>query len=218
MKFTLTTALAALVAASSVVATPTCNSVTNTNTNSVNVGNNNSNNGNGGGANKNNEERKKFRLTNLIFEFDAVIGTIATPDQVRNGTTPVPGQPGASGIYKFGLQSSTNTICYNITFLGVSGEYRSPALTATHIHEAARGASGPPRIVFPNPVGDDTRRVSVGCLTGPFRTGINGTNGADTGTGFNVQQIIDNPTGFFSDAHTVAFPLGVVRGQLERLG
>ncbi|KAI9669827.1 MAG: hypothetical protein M1817_004568 [Caeruleum heppii] len=207
MKFLLTTALAVM-AAASCVAKPTSISITNTNTN-TNIN---------GGANKNNEERKKFRLTNLIFEFDAIVGTVATPDQVRNGTTPAPGQPGAYGTFKFGLQPSTNTICYNITVFGVTGEYRSPAVTATHIHEAARGASGPPRIAFPNPVGDDTRRVSVGCLTGPFRTGVPGPDGRDTGEGFNVQKIVDNTTNFFADTHTVMFPLGAIRGQLERLG
>ena len=40
----------------------------------------------------------------------------------------------------------------NITLYGVAGDYQSPAVTATHIHSAARGASGPPRIAFPNPV------------------------------------------------------------------
>lgn len=89
----------------------------------------------------------------------------------------------------------------------------SPALTATHIHQGARGASGPPRIAFPNPVGDDKFRNSVGCIKGPFLTGIL-ANGVDTGTGFNVAQIEANPAGFFTDSHTKLFSLGVVRGQL----
>jgi hypothetical protein len=77
-----------------------------------------------------------------------------------------------------------------------------------------RGASGPPRLAFPNPAGNDSKRVSVGCMTGPFTTGLNGTDGKDTGTGFNVMQIEANPAGFFTDTHTVLYPLGVVRGQL----
>jgi hypothetical protein len=102
----------------------------------------------------------------------------------------------------------------NITLLNVVGDYQSPARTATHIHQARYGASGPPRIAFPNPIGDDERRVSVGCLTGPFTTGINGTDGLDTGTGFEVSQIEKDPAGFFADSHTRLFPLGVVRGNL----
>ncbi|KAF2730020.1 hypothetical protein EJ04DRAFT_501294 [Polyplosphaeria fusca] len=149
-----------------------------------------------------------------VFYFDATYAVKATPDQVRNGTTPVPGQPGAKGLFKYGVNVAENTICYNITLSGVSGTYSSPALTATHIHEAARGASGPPRIAFPNPQGPDERRVSYGCLTGPFTTGLKGEDGRDTGDGFHVGQIVKGPEGFFTDAHTVEFPVGAVRGQL----
>jgi hypothetical protein len=82
------------------------------------------------------------------------------------------------------------------------------------MHQAVRGASGPPRLAFPNPTGPDDRRVSYGCLTGPFKTGINGTDGIDTGAKFHVSQIVAQPAGFFADTHTEAFPLGAVRGQL----
>lgn len=103
----------------------------------------------------------------------------------------------------------------NITLINVVGEYKSPAKTATHIHQGARGASGPPRIAFPNPVGDDKFRRSVGCLTGPFTTGVNTTGTTtDTGVGFKVAQIEADPAGFFTDAHTALFAPGVVRGQL----
>lgn len=149
------------------------------------------------------------------FDFDATFSLIALPDQVVSNTSvPVPGQPSARAYYSFGLQASTNTICYNITLLGVTGEYLSPALTATHVHESARGKSGPPRIVFPNPVGDDKRRISVGCLTGPFRTGIL-VAGKDTGEGFHVKKIVDAAEGFNADVHTRGYPAGAVRGQFE---
>ena len=91
----------------------------------------------------------------------------------------------------------------------------SPARTATHIHEAVKGKAGPPRIAFPNPTGPDSRRVSYGCLTGPFVTGVNNTaTGADQGAGFHVRQIVANPKGFFTDTHTAQFVAGAVRGQL----
>jgi hypothetical protein len=96
----------------------------------------------------------------------------------------------------------------------VTGEYKSMAKTSTHIHEAIKGRAGPPRLAFPNPAGPDERRVSYGCLTGPFTTGINGTTGADTGTGFHVRQIVANPSGFFTDSHTAEYLAGAVRGQI----
>jgi hypothetical protein len=99
----------------------------------------------------------------------------------------------------------------------VTGPYRSPAKTATHIHEAAKGKTGPPRLAFPNPepadAGADVVKYSMGCMTGPFTTGVI-ANGQDTGTGFTLKQIEANPAGFFTDSHTVKYVPGVVRGQL----
>lgn len=151
-----------------------------------------------------------------VFQFSSTQVVKATPDQVVNGTTPTGGLPGASGTYNFGINSQTDTICYNITLYGFRGDYQSPAATATHIHEAARGASGPPRISFPNPkplVSNQDVRNSVGCLTGPFKTGLL-ANGVDTGDGFKVASIEKNPAGFFADVHSSLAVPGAVRGQL----
>ncbi|KAF2750401.1 hypothetical protein M011DRAFT_386752, partial [Sporormia fimetaria CBS 119925] len=151
-----------------------------------------------------------------LFTFTSTHSVSATPDQVVNGTTPTGGIAGASGTFNFGINSLTNTICYNITLHNFQGEFESPADTATHIHEAARGASGPPRIAFPNPQpvsGDPAVRNSVGCLTGPFVTGVQ-MEGKDTGEGFHVRLLEENPAAFMADTHSsVALP-GAVRGQL----
>jgi hypothetical protein len=47
-----------------------------------------------------------------VFSFDKVFVVKADPNQVRNGTTPVPGQPGAEGLFKYGINVDDNTICY----------------------------------------------------------------------------------------------------------
>ncbi|KAM5388924.1 hypothetical protein ACJA88_000788 [Fusarium oxysporum] len=91
---------------------------------------------------------------------------------------------------------------------------QSPANTATHIHEAVKGKSGPPRIAFPNPVGDEKSRNAVGCLQGPFRTGVI-QNGQDTGVGFTLEQIEKNPEKFFADSHSSLAVPGAFRGQLS---
>jgi len=90
----------------------------------------------------------------------------------------------------------------------------SPARTATHIHQAAQGKAGPPRIAFPNPedAGDGTLRRE-GCMQGPFTTGIM-AGGADTGAGFTLDQIEADPAAFFTDTHTAKNTAGAVRGQL----
>lgn len=147
--------------------------------------------------------------------FTSAFTVMATPDQViNNDGVATPGEEGASGSFTFRINSDLEIICYDITLTGVTGDYQSPAKTATHIHQANAGQPGPPRIAFPNPapIGDGPR-TSSGCLQGPFTTGIQ-ANGADTGDGFSLAQIEANPSGFSADSHTVAFPAGVVRGQL----
>lgn len=152
------------------------------------------------------------------FIFARTMAINAVPEQVVNGTTPTGGLAGSTGTFSFGLDAASDTICYNITLNNFQGEFSSPAVTATHIHEAALGASGPPRIAFPNPApvaGDPlaTVRNSVGCMRGPFTTGVM-VDGVDSGTGFTIAQIEANPAGFFADTHSSLALPGAVRGQL----
>lgn len=72
------------------------------------------------------------------------------------------------------------------------------------------------RIAFPNPEGQSEVRNSIGCLRGPFETGLKGDNGKDTGDGFHVRQIEQNPANFFTDVHSSLAVPGAVRGQLGK--
>ena len=104
-----------------------------------------------------------------LFNFTSTYHVVATPDQVLNGTenpTYTGGLEGAIGYFDYGINRDLDLICYSIKLVGFRGEYQSPALTATHIHEAAKGANGPPRVVFPNPEGDENERTSFGCVRG----------------------------------------------------
>lgn len=148
------------------------------------------------------------------FNFTSTYNIVATPDQVVNGTTFTGGLPGTIGYFNYGINSDLDLICWNIKLVGFRGEYQSPARTATHIHQAARGMSGPPRLAFPNPAGTGHERYSFGCMTGPFTTGLV-QNGQDTGTGFMVRQIEDNPSAFMTDVHSSLAVPGAVRGQFQ---
>lgn len=151
-------------------------------------------------------------------EFTSMYTVTAGPDTIiNNDGAQVPGQPGASGEMNFRINSDEEIICYDITLRGVTGEYRSPAKTATHIHEAVTGEAGPPRLAFPNPSGDGDVRTSSGCMQGPFTTGLEGPNGQDTATGFTLERIEANPASFFGDSHTAEFAAGAVRGQLTEV-
>jgi hypothetical protein len=151
-----------------------------------------------------------------LFAFSSTHFLNAVPEEVVNGTEPTGGLAGASGTFNFGINSASNMICYNITLHNFQGEFDSPATTATHIHEAARGASGPPRISFPNPEpveGNETVRNSAGCMKGPFTTGVI-VEGVDSGEGFHVSMIEANPAAFMTDTHSSLALPGAVRGQM----
>lgn len=156
-------------------------------------------------------------LDDGLFAFSSRHEVAATPEQVVDGTAATGGLAGAAGTFRFGLSTALNMICYNITLHGFAGDFASPAATATHIHEAARGASGPPRIAFPDPQpvpgGDPAVRQSAGCLTGPFVTGLL-VDGRDSGDGFHVAMIEANPAAFMADTHSSLALAGAVRGQL----
>ncbi|RMB72187.1 CHRD domain-containing protein [Rhodococcus sp. SBT000017] len=152
--------------------------------------------------------------------FTSAFTAMATPDQVVNGDgVATPGQPGATGTFTLRINSDLDIVCYDIALDGVTGDYMSPAKTATHIHEAAAGAAGPPRLAFPNPtpIGDGPR-TSSGCMQGPFTTGLTPAGAdADSGTGFTLDQIEADPAAFAADTHTVDFAAGAVRGQLSQI-
>ncbi|KAF5022777.1 hypothetical protein F66182_5192 [Fusarium sp. NRRL 66182] len=151
----------------------------------------------------------------IPFSFTSKWEIVATPNQVVNTENKFTGGlKGAKGLFKFGINSVEDVICYNITLYNFRGEYESLANTATHIHEAVKGKAGPPRIAFPDPVGNDKIRTSIGCLKGPFLTGIK-ADGKDTGTGFTLKQIEKNPHKFFADTHSSLAVPGAVRGQLD---
>lgn len=145
--------------------------------------------------------------------FDEFIECKATPNQVISNGESVMGEEGAKGYYKLALNTKENEVCYYITLYGVSGEYQSMARTATHLHEGPKGGSGPPRLAFNNPEGNDHIRVSYGCLKGPFVTGIV-VNGEDTGSQFQVKEIVERPQDFYCDVHTQEFIDGAIRGQV----
>ncbi|KJZ76649.1 hypothetical protein HIM_03985 [Hirsutella minnesotensis 3608] len=121
------------------------------------------------------------------FYFTSVFSVVARSEEVVDSNKPFTGGlQGAIGLYNFGINSQSNVICYNITLDGLRGNYQSPAKTATHIHEAAAGKSGPPRIAFPNPEGPESgRRSSIGCVKEPFVMGVKASD-KDTGEGFHV--------------------------------
>lgn len=147
--------------------------------------------------------------------FTSTLIAQATADQVvADDGTPAPGEPGATGVFVLRINSELDVVCYDITLLGVTPPFESPADTATHLQEGFPGESGFPRMVFPDPQGPAGGPLnSTGCLQGPFTTGVI-VDGVDTGTGFTLAQLEADPPAWFVDTHTAQFRVGAVRGQL----
>lgn len=139
--------------------------------------------------------------------------------QVTNGSDFRLGEPDATGVFDLRLDSVNNTVCYDITLDGVSGNYQSPALTATHIHANVFGSPGPAVVAFENPTPVDSNdldgvRRSSGCVDGDAPSFPDGAMNPDPGAGFDVALLEANPQDYYLDSHTTAFPAGAVRGQL----
>ena len=120
-----------------------------------------------------------------------------------------PGEAGAAATYDLRVNSDQDVVCYDIRLSGATEPFKSPARTATHLHEAAPGAAGPARIVFPNPQSGSSK----GCLEVPVTVGLP-PGGPDAGAAFSLEELEADPTAYYADIHTAMNPAGVVRGQV----
>jgi len=106
------------------------------------------------------------------------------------GEAPAAGDPNGGGVALITISGTT----VNYTLI-VQGLPTTP--TASHIHRGLLGSSGPVVVPFPN----------------PFVSGV--SSGTTTITPGLAAEIISNPSGFYVNAHTIAFPGGAVRGVLN---
>ncbi len=72
------------------------------------------------------------------------------------------------------------------------------AVTQSHIHTGAEGASG--GVLIPLDV-DGFDGTTEGCTSDVAAA--------------DIQMVLDNPAGFYVNLHTTDFPAGAIRGQLE---
>ena len=118
----------------------------------------------------------------------------ATTNQKADMTGPEetspPGPAGAKGTAVITLDDSANTVCYQLTYTGITKP------TAAHIHTGAKGVAGPVAVDFNLPKNGDK-----GCVP------------ADPTV---IGQIRDNPAGHYVNVHTAEYPKGAIRGQLAK--
>jgi hypothetical protein len=102
---------------------------------------------------------------------------------------PSPGPAGAKGTAKIVLDDAANTLCYELTWEGLSGEP-----TAAHVHTGKKGVAGP---------------VAV-----DFKLKENGPKACVPANPTSLAGIRDNPDGHYVNVHTADHPKGAIRGQL----
>lgn len=95
-----------------------------------------------------------------------------------------------SGTATITLDADEGEVCYEISLEGVEG------VNASHIHEGEEGAGGDPVID----------------LTGLDDEGGSACVDADEGV---IEDIIDDPSGYYVNVHTEDLPDGAARGQLS---
>jgi hypothetical protein len=105
--------------------------------------------------------------------------------------TSPPGPPGANGTAAITLDDAANTVCYQLTYSGISKP------TAAHIHAGAKGVAGPPVVTF-----DVQKAGDKGCVPADHTV---------------ITQILGNPAGYYVNVHTSEFPKGAMRGQLAKV-
>jgi hypothetical protein len=103
-----------------------------------------------------------------------------------------PGNPDGSGSATITLDPESGEVCWDMTAEDIG------AVTQSHIHTGAEGASG--GVLIPLDV-DGFDGSTEGCSSDVAAA--------------DIQMVLDNPAGFYVNLHTTDFPAGAIRGQLE---
>ncbi|MDQ4087637.1 MAG: CHRD domain-containing protein [Pseudomonadota bacterium] len=109
---------------------------------------------------------------------------------LNGANVPGGGDPNGSGIARIETNDTTNTICTDLEVREIG------AVTGAHIHRGAPGTIGPPVVELDAP-------------------GDNDSDDCDTVDDALLDQIRNNPGGFYVNVHTAPFPQGAVRGNLQ---
>ena len=128
----------------------------------------------------------------------AVAGVVAAAETTLTATLAgvtegdAPGDPDGSGTASIVIDPEAGTACWELTATGIE------PVTQSHIHIGAEGESGD--VVVPLDV-DGFEGTSEGCIEPMEDAAV-------------LQEIVDDPAGYYVNLHTEDFPPGAIRGQL----
>ena len=136
-----------------------------------------------------------FSFVPLAHADDTGLFTCLTGPLLGVNETPPNASP-ATGSIDITVDTGANDVLFTLTFANLLG----PS-TAAHIHEGIAGVAGPVKVPLPL----DTASGQTSATTSGTGTPI---------TGFNVADIVSNPTGFYVNLHSSVYPGGEIRGQI----
>lgn len=133
----------------------------------------------------------------LALPATAVVASAGPPtstDLVGAEEVPGPGDADATGFADITLKKSKGTVCFDVSWANVDG-----TVVAGHIHVGDAGVAGP--VVVP--------------LVGVAGEGTGSASSCQTGVSPElIKAIRQNPSGYYVNVHSTAFPAGAIRGQL----
>jgi hypothetical protein len=112
-------------------------------------------------------------------------------------------ESGGRGDATITIDQAANSVTFVVNLNGFPA---GTPINIAHIHEAAAGANGAVRVATTLAAG----QVVLASGSGSFTSVATGQDAA------LLQAIINNPAGFYFNAHSTLNPGGVVRGQLVR--
>ena len=122
-------------------------------------------------------------------EVDEVVGNNFRAELNGASEVPGPGDPNGFGKAEIAINDAANTICTDLEVRDIGN------VTAAHIHRGGAGVAGPPVVNLDPP--DD-----------------NDSDDCDTKDDALIDEIRNNPGGFYVNVHTDDYPDGAIRGQL----
>ncbi len=110
---------------------------------------------------------------------------------------PDPGDPDATGSADLSLNQGLGTVCFDLSWADVDG-----TVLAAHIHVGTADVVGPPVVPL---------------FVGASFAGTDSTSGCTEDVDRDlIKAIRQNPTDYYVNVHSTAFPPGAVRGQLSK--
>jgi len=137
--------------------------------------------------------RRELNRFFTILAFQTAFGKVTFNTTLSGANEVPPADPDGTGTATVTVDNATSQLCYTLAVQNIA----LPA-AAAHIHRGAAGVKGD--VVVPFDVSPDASGNATSCVS------------VDAAL---LQEIANNPAGFYVNVHSSEFPDGAVRGQVS---